>query len=138
MNTEAQTRLAEARAMLEESQRLNDSGQHGAAMKEAYLASEYVADAYLAAVTGQSLPPNDASFEQFSETIQEPERHPDLLSKIEDVIGDVYILREAYEPALLDETTDKDARQMIGHVVRLLEFTSEIISAALPTQVSVT
>lgn len=138
MNTEAQTRLAEARAILAEATRLNDSGQHGAALKQAYHASEYVAVAYLSAVTGQSLPPSDAAFEQFSETIQEPKRHPDLLSKIEDVVGDVYILREAYEPALLNETTDKDTRQMIGHVVRLLEFTSETIRAVLPTQVSVT
>lgn len=126
MNTEAQTRLTEVRAMLAEAQRLNDNGQHGEALKQAYRASEYVAVAYLAAVTGQSLPPNDAAFEQFSETIQEPERNPDLLSKIEDVVGDAYVLREAYEPAILDETSSKDAKQMIDHVEALADLVKEV------------
>lgn len=126
MNTEVQSRLAEARAMLAEAKRLNDSGQHGTALKKAFHASEYVAATYLSAAIGQSLPPNAATFELFSETIHKPERHPTFLPRIEDVVGDVYVLREAYEPALLDKTTANDAQQMIGYVARMVELVESV------------
>lgn len=93
------------RTMLAEAMRLNAAGQHGAALKQAYHASEYVAVAYLSAVTEQPLQSGPAAFEQFSETIQEPGRHPDLLSSVEDVVSDVCVLREAHHPALLDEAS---------------------------------
>lgn len=121
MNTEAQTRLAEAGAMLAEAQCLNDSGHHGAALKQAYHASEYVAVAYLVAVTGQSLPPNEAAYSLFADTIREPSHHPALLQEIKEAVGKVCALREAYEPALLDETAHRDARQMIDHVAEILQ-----------------
>jgi hypothetical protein len=127
MNKESQTRLADIHTMLTEATRLNENGQHGAALKQAYRASEHLAAAYLLKVTGQSLPPNDTTFELFYETIQEPERHPNLLPRIEDVVGDVYVLREAYEPAILNETSSKDAQQMIGHVIALLVLVDQII-----------
>ena len=126
MNEESQTRLTEALSLLAEATRLNDNGQHGAALKQAYHATEHMAVAYLSTIAGQSLPPNDAAFDLFSETIQEPNRHPDLLPRIEDVVGDVYVLREAYEPALLDETTPKDAQQMIAHATKLQELVEQI------------
>ena len=128
MNKESQTQLADVRAMLEKATRLNDVGQHGTALKQAYHAAEHVAAAYLFKITGKSLPPNDATFELFYETIQEPERHPELLLRIEDVVGDVYVLREAYEPALLDETTQEDARQMIDNVLSFSTLVEKILS----------
>lgn len=112
--------------MLVEAQRLNDSGRHGAALKQAYHASEYVAADYLSAVTGQSLPPNDAVYDLFAETIRNPSRHPALLQEIGEAVGKVCALREAYEPALLDETTPKDAVQMIDCVRRLLELINKL------------
>lgn len=127
MNKEYQTLLAEVSAMLVKAKDLNENGQYGEALKLAHYASECVAVAYLLATTGKRLPPNDATFETFSDTIQETNRHPDFKSKIEDVVGDVYVLREAYEPALLDETTLKDAQQMIDHVAALVELAEAVV-----------
>ena len=79
------------------------------------------------ATTGTRLTPNDASFETFSDTIQESDRHPDFKSEIEDVVGDVYVLREAYEPTLLDEASSKDAQQMINHVVAGVKLVGNIL-----------
>jgi len=91
--------------MLVEAKSLNETGRHGAAMKQAYQASEHVAAAYLLATTGQHLPPNDTTYDLFAKTIREPARHPDMLRKIKETVGKVSALREAYEPVLLDETT---------------------------------
>lgn len=126
MNTEAQTRLAEARAMLAEATSLNDSGQHGAALKQAYHASEHVAVAYLAAVIGQSLPPSDSGYDLFAETIRVPSLHPEFLQEIREVVGDVCTLREAYHPALLEETLPADTQEMIDRVAALLELVEQI------------
>lgn len=127
MNKEYQTLLAEVSAMLAKAKELNENGQYGEALKQAYHASECVAVAYLLATTEKHLPPNAATFETFSETIQEPNRHPDFKTKIEDVVGDVYVLREAYEPALMDETSSKDAQQMIDYVVALVNLVEDAV-----------
>ena len=44
---------------------------------------------YLLATTGKRLIPSDASFETFSDTIQESDRHPDFISGVafQDVIN---------------------------------------------------
>lgn len=125
MNTEAQSKLTEASAMLAEAKRLNDSGKHGAALKEAFHASEYVAVAYLSAATSRSLPPNAPNYDLFAGTIREPNRHPALLQEIREVVGDVCVLREAYHPALLDEASPQDTQQMIDHVEGLMELVRE-------------
>jgi hypothetical protein len=127
MKEKPQTQLAVVRAILKEATRLNDNGQHGAALKQAHQASEHVAVAYLSVITGQLLPPNDTTFELFYETIQEPKRHTNLLTRIEDVIGDVYVLREAYEPATLNETLPQDAEQMIDRVTALFVLVDKIV-----------
>ncbi len=127
MNTETQNRLAEASTMLEEAQRLNTNGQHGAAMKLSYEASEFIAAAYLSSAVGENLPPSDATYERFAKTIREPSRHPELTTEIRGLVGDVSALREIYEPALLDETTDKDVRQMIDCVANLAELVGEVV-----------
>lgn len=126
MSTEAQSKLNEAHALLAEAKRLNDSGQHGVALKEAFQASEHVAVAYLSAATGRSLPPNAPNYDLFVGTIREPNRHPALLQEIREVVGDVSILREAYHPALLDEASPQDTQQMIDHVTALLELVQQI------------
>lgn len=121
MNDECQSRLAKARKMLAEAQSLNTEGEHSAAMKLAYEASEFIAAGYLSNATGNNLPPSDATYEQFAKTIREPNRHPALINKIRGLVGDVSALREIYEPALLSETTAKDAQQMAICVNMLLE-----------------
>ena len=126
MNTEAQTRLAEAHAMLTEAMRLNDNAQHGAGLKKAFHASEYVAVVYLAAVIGQSLPPSDSGYDLFTKTIRAPSHHPEFLQEIKEIVGDVCILREAYHPALLEETTSRDTQEMIDRVAALLELVERI------------
>jgi hypothetical protein len=129
MNSECQTLLAQARTMLAEAKSLNENSRHGAAMKRAYDASENIAAAYLSAVIGQCLPPNDATYDLFAKTIREPSRHPASLQKIKEVVGDVCALREAYEPVLLNETISKDAEQMIGCVYGLLELIGELCTS---------
>lgn len=126
MKSESRNLLADACAMLEEAKRLNNSGQHGAAMKLAYEASEFMAAAYLSNAAGENLPPSDATYERFAKTIREPSRHPELTTEIRGLVGDVSALREIYEPALLDETTSKDAQQMIDRVEALAELVREI------------
>ncbi len=126
MNAVTQNRLAEASSMLEEAKRLNANGQHGAAMKLAYAASEFVAAGYLSNAVGENLPPSDATYERFAKTIREPTRHPALAAEIIGLVGDVSALREIYEPALLDETTDKDARQMTDCVKALAALVKRI------------
>ena len=121
MNNECQNLLAEARALLAEAKGLNENGQHGAALEQAYHVSEGVAATYLLATSGQRLPPNDATYDLFAKTIREPNRHPASLQTIREIVGDVCALREAYEPALLDETTAQAAQQMIDHVTGLLK-----------------
>jgi hypothetical protein len=129
MSEESQTKLAEAHAMLAEAARLNDNGEHGEALKQAYHTSEQIAVVYLSTMTGQSLPSNDTNYDLFAETIREPHRHPALVQKVGEVVGKVCALREAYEPALLDETSLKDAQQMIGHVAALAELVDEILKS---------
>ncbi len=119
MNDKCQSRLAEASKMLAEAKSLNASGQHGASMKMAYEASEYVASGYMAGISGQSLVPNDANYDLFAKAIRDSDRHPALLERIREVVSCVSVLREAYEPALLEETTSEDAQQMIGCVASL-------------------
>jgi hypothetical protein len=128
MNKAAQPQLADVKLLLDEATRQNSNGQHGAALKQAYHACEHVASAYLFKITGKSWPPDDVTFELFYETIQEPGRHPDLLLKIEDVVGDVFVLREAYEPAILNEASAQDAQQMITHVGALNKLIGELIA----------
>lgn len=127
MNNECQTPFTEARRMLADARNLNANGKHGAAIKLAFEASEFTASGYLSGVAGQSLPPNDATYDLFAETIRETSRHPDTALKIREIISKVSALREAYEPSLLDETTTQDARQMIDHVEALLEFSREMV-----------
>ncbi|MBV8648451.1 hypothetical protein [Paludibacterium sp.] len=119
MNDECQTLLAEVREMLAGADKLNETGQHGAAMEQAYHASEHVAAAYLLATTGRRMPSNDSTYDLFAKTIREPNRHPAALQTIREVVGDVCALREIYEPALLAETSPKDAQQMIDCVAAL-------------------
>jgi hypothetical protein len=126
MNNESQTRFAEASKMLAEALNLNASGKHGAAMNLAFEASEFTAAGYLSGVACQSLPPNDATYDLFAETIREPSRHPESALRIREIIGKVNALREAFEPSLLNETTPQDAQQMIDHVETLLELSREM------------
>lgn len=121
MKPETRNLLAASSTMLDGANRLNAAGQHGAAMKLAYEASEFMAAAYLSSAVGENLPPSDATYERFAKTIREPSRHPELATEIRGLVGDVSALREIYEPALLDETTDRDAQQMIDHVAKLEE-----------------
>lgn len=118
--------LAEANAMLDAAKSLNESGQHGAAMEKAYYASGYVAAAYLLAVNGQCMPPNDSAYDLFAKTIREPNRHPHGLQKIKETVGKVSALREVYEPALLGETASEDARQMLDCVAAMEKLVQEI------------
>jgi hypothetical protein len=127
MNTVTQNRLAEAISMLDEAQCLNANGQHGAAMKLSYEASEFIAAAYLSSAVGENLAPSDATYERFAKTIRQPSRHPALIAEIRGLVGDVYALREIYEPALLDETAVKDVQQMIDCVTSLAELIGEIV-----------
>lgn len=127
MNKEYQALLAEVSAMLAKAKELNENGQYGKALKQAYHASECVAVAHLLATAGKRLPPNDATFETFSDTIQETNRHPDFKTRIEDVVRDVYVLREAYEPALMDEISSKDAQQMIDYVAALVNLVEDAV-----------
>lgn len=121
MNSECQSQLTDARKMLADAQSLNAGGRNGSAMKLAYEASEFIAAAYLSGAAGENLPPSDAIYERFAKTIREPSLHPAFAAEIRGHVGDVSALREIYEPALLDETTPKDAQQMIEHVTALLE-----------------
>lgn len=121
MSSECKSMLVDANAMLAEARTLNENGKHGAAMEKAHHASEHIAAAYLLAVTGQRLPPDDATFDLFAKTIREPSRHPDMLQKIKETVGKVSALREVYEPALLSETISQDAQQMIDCVAALAE-----------------
>lgn len=118
--------LAEASAMIDVAKSLNESGQHGAAMEKAYHASKYVAAAYLSAVTGQCIPPNDSAYDLFAKTIREPNRHPNRLQKIKETVGKVSALREVYEPAMLGETTFQDAAQMIDCSAAMEKLVQEI------------
>jgi uncharacterized protein (UPF0332 family) len=127
MNNECQSLLAEARAMLDKAKGLNENGQSGAAMKQAYHASEQVAAAYLLAAKGQSSPPDDATYDLFVATIRESTRHQDMQRRIREAVGKVSALREAYEPALLDETTPQDVRQMIDCVAAIAELAGETV-----------
>lgn len=125
MNNECQSRLAEAVKMLTKARSLNASGQHGSAMKLAYEASEYVASGYMVGVTDKQFPPCDVTYDLFAKAIRGTENSSVLPPEKRGIVGDVCVLREAYEPALLDETTDKDAQQMIGCVNMLLELVSK-------------
>ncbi len=86
-----------------------------------------MAVAYLLAAKGQSSPPDDATCDLFVETIRESTRHQDMQRRIREAVGKVSALREAYEPALLDETTPQDARQMIDCVAAIAELARETV-----------
>ena len=88
---------------------LNETGKPDAAIENAYNASEHIASAYLYEVGKEHpLAQNEDVYERFSKTVREIKRHAAFFQKIGDVVGDVALLHEAYEPALLDETTPKD------------------------------
>src|ERR1700681_2062607 len=117
MNAEARVRLNEAQKMLVDANALNETGKPSVAIENAYNASEHIAWAYLYEVGKQRpLAQYEDVYERFSKTVREIKRHAAFFQRIREVVGDVAVLREAYEPALLDETTIKDAQQMIGHV----------------------
>ena len=80
---------------------------------------------YLSRAVGENLTQPDATYERFAKTIRQLNRHPTLAAEIRGLVGDVSALREIYEPALLDETTDKDARQMMDCVKTLLELVEQ-------------
>lgn len=127
MNNDCQSRLAEASKMLTEAQNLNANVKHGSAMKLAYEASEYIASGYLAGVTGNSLPPCDATYDVFANTIRAQNYDPALMVRIGELVGKVSALREIYEPALLDETTAKDAQQTVDWVIALHKLVGMIV-----------
>jgi hypothetical protein len=127
MNDECQSQLAEAKKMLGEAQSQNASGQHGAAMKLSYEASELIAASYLTSVTGRTVVPSDSNFDLFVKTIQDTNNHSLIADKIGGIVSSVCVLREAYEPTLLDETTHKDAQQFIDCTIALTMLVVEIV-----------
>jgi hypothetical protein len=98
-------------------------------MKQSYEASELIAASYLTSVTGRTVVPSDSNFDLFAQTIREAKYHPPLPPEKRGIVGDVCVLREAYEPTLLDETTHKDAQQMIVCVTALMELVAEIANS---------
>jgi HEPN domain-containing protein len=124
---QANAMLQQANAALKQAASLTATGQYGAAMKLAYAASELIAAAYLANFTDQQLAASDKAYLVFAKLIQDSKEHDEFLPRIWDIVGDVTILREAYEPALLDETTTQDAQQMIEHVAALLELVADLL-----------
>jgi hypothetical protein len=119
MKPETRVRLDAALATLNHAQTLNDSGDAPTAIKEAYQASIQIAAAYMADVNGRDFLLDDGVYYIFSRTIQESGRHLQFEDKIAETVRTVFVLHEAYEPALLHETTAKDAQQMIDHVSEL-------------------
>lgn len=130
MSADGGGHMTEAKSMLEQAASLTASGQHGAAMKLAYEASEHIAVAYLSGTTGQNLPPCDATYDLFDNLMREdrPTRHAVLPPEQRAIVGSVSVLREIYEPTLLHETTAADAQQMIEHVARLLELVKALVA----------
>jgi len=111
--------MASIGKMLTEATTLNNAGKYSEAITLAYQASDKIAVAYLLIVTGLKYSEGWDTYNLFDATLREPERHPAHLQLIREIAGDVYVLREANEPSLLDETTSKDAKQMIDHVEAL-------------------
>lgn len=128
MNSECQSRLAEAKKILAEAQSLNAEGQCGAAIKLAYEASEFIAAGYLSDATGNGLPLSDATYERFAKAIRTQAYNPAVLAKVKEAVSKVSTLREIYEPTLLDETTSNDARQFIDCVTKLEVLVEEIMA----------
>jgi hypothetical protein len=116
MKPETRIQLNEAHVMLDQARNLNDAGSAPAAIENAYNGSIRIAAAYMLEVEGKQLPLNDDTYYAFAKTIDKPEKHPEFSERIMDVVRSVSFLHEAYEPALLPETTPRDALQMINHV----------------------
>lgn len=117
--------------MLADAHSLNESGKPSAAIENAYNASDQIAWAYLFEVGKQHpLAQYEDVYERFFRTVSEIKRHASFYQRIGAVGGDVALLRESYEPALLDETTPKDAQQMIDHVEALRKLIEDIFRYA--------
>jgi HEPN domain-containing protein len=125
---QANVMLHQANTMLKQAVSLITIGQYGAAMKLAYEASEFIAAAYLSIATGQSQQPSYATYDLFDKMMRKPSTQQPVLSpEMSGIVGCVSVLREVYEPALLDETSAQDAQQMIEHVSALLELVSDLV-----------
>jgi hypothetical protein len=119
MNEKAKAKFIDTEKRLADASRLNASDKYAEALTCAYKAAEGFAAAYLLDVMEQSYPDSAETFELFNKKIREPKRHPVLLQEIKETVGDVYVLRETYVPALLYETTQDDACLMIDKVSAL-------------------
>jgi hypothetical protein len=121
--------LDEAQNILNEAQGLNGEGNAPASIEKAYGASNKIAAVYMREIEGQDLPANDDTYHLFSKAIQQSGRHPKFRDQITGVVRVVYVLHEAYEPALLHETTTKDAQQMIDHVSELQGLIEQVLES---------
>jgi HEPN domain-containing protein len=119
--SEASELMLSINKMLAEASKLNTAGKYSEAFTLAYKASDKIAVAYLLRATGQKHNEGWDTYDLFDATLREPARHPELLQQIREIAGDAYVLRETYEPALIDEITLKDALQMINCVAALID-----------------
>ena len=117
---QSQTLFAQAEDQLKTAQASFDAGQYGECEKLAYQASEIIAAAYLAKVSGTAIAPSGKTFQSFVDKIWDAETTPEAIQEIRGVVGDIVVLREAYEPSLLYESTKPAATQMMEMLVKLL------------------
>jgi len=119
--------LAEARSLLDEAMALIKKGNFAASLTCSYAASEYIADAYIAIITGRELSDGEDNYEVFSRMVDKPAANDQPPSEIQKLVRTISVLREAFEPTLIDETDKQDAEQMIDCVSKLLSLIEDQI-----------
>lgn len=125
-STQSQTLFAQAEDQLRQAQASFDASQYGECEKLAYQASEIVAAAYLAKFSDAAIAPSEKAFQVFVDKIWDAGTTPEAIQEIRGVVGDIVVLREAFEPKLLGETTKADAEMMLGRIAALLQTAKSI------------
>ena len=119
-STQSQTLFAQAEDYLRQAQTVLDASQYGECEKLAYQASEIIAAAYLAKFSDAAIAPSEKAFQVFVDKIWDAGTTPEAIQEIRGIVGDIVVLREAFEPKLLFETT-KSAAEMILNKTLLLK-----------------
>ena len=123
---QSQTLFAQAEDQLKSAQASFDASQYGECEKLAYRASEIIAAAYLAKFFDTAIVPSEKAFQVFVDKIWAAGTTPEAIQEIRGVVGDTVVLREAFEPKLLNETTKIDAEMILLRVDALLKIATSL------------
>lgn len=119
MTAHSQTLFDQATEQLRRAQSALEAGQYGESEKLALQASETIAAGYLSKYSDAAIVPPEKAFRAFVDKIWDAGTTLESVQDIRGVVGDVVVLREAFEPNLLHEATTSDAEMMLVRVIRL-------------------